>query len=149
MSAAPPEQELLAAADTIAVVGLSRNPKRDSHIVANHLKRNGYRIVPIHPKADAILGEPAYASITDVPDDLAAEIDIVDVFRPSDEVPGIVEEALDHLPNLCGIWTQKDIRSEAGAEAAAEAGVTFVQDRCIRTQDLFRKFGGSTLQQEA
>lgn len=149
MSEDEPEQDLLAVADTVAVVGLSRNPKRDSHIVANHLQRNGYRIVPVHPKADSILGQTAYASIADIPADLAAEVDIVDIFRPSDEVPGIVEAALEHLPNLRGIWTQKAIRHDEAAETARAAGVTVVQDRCIRTQDIYRKFGASATAQEA
>lgn len=149
MSDDGPEQTLLAAADTIAVIGLSRDPKRDSHIVANHLKRNGYRIVPVHPKADRILDETAYPSIADIPEDLAAEIDIVDVFRPAEEVPGIVDAALEHLPNLQGIWTQKAIRHDEAAQTAREAGVTVVQDRCIRTQDIYRKFGGGAATQEA
>ncbi|MFB6362219.1 MAG: CoA-binding protein [Halobacteriales archaeon] len=149
MSEDSPEQQLLEHADTIAVIGLSRNPKRDSHIVANHLQRRGYRIVPVHPKADDILGEPAYASIAEIPEALAAEIDIVDVFRPAEEVPDIVDAALEHLPNLQGIWTQKAIRHDEAAESARAAGVTVVQDRCIRTQDIYRQFGGGAAAQEA
>jgi len=149
MSEASPEQELLANAETIAVIGLSRDPKRDSHIVANHLQRSGYRIVPVHPKADEIHDEPAYASIADIPADLAAEIDIIHVFRPAEEVPDIVDATLEHLPNLQGIWTQKAIRHDEAAETARAAGVTVVQDRCIRTQDIYRQYGGGTSVQEA
>lgn len=139
----PVEQQLLAKADTIAVVGVSRNSTRDSRIVSNHMQRNGYRIVPIHPKADRILGETAYGSVAEIPESLAAEVDVLNVFRPSEEVPGYVDEAIDRLPNLTGIWTQKGITSEEAAETAREHGLTVVQDRCIRTQDLYRKFGGS------
>lgn len=137
-----PEQELLAAADTIAIVGVSRDSTRDSRIVANHLQRNGYRIVPIHPKAEEILGETAYPSIADVPDDLAAEVDVLNVFRPAEEVPRYVEAAIDRFPNLTGIWTQKGIVHDDAAETAREHGLAVVQDRCIRTQDLYRTFGG-------
>lgn len=134
------EQALLAASDVVAVVGLSTDPAKDSRIVAGHLQRNGYRVVPVHPKADAILGETAYPSLAAIPDDLAREVDIVNVFRPAEELPAIVAEALEHLPSLQGIWTQKGIVHDAGMEQARKAGLTVVQDRCIRTQDLFGKF---------
>lgn len=135
------EQEVLAQADTIAVVGLSRDPKKDSRIVAAHMQRIGYRIVPVHPKAESILDETAYPSLSALPEDLAAEVDVVNVFRPADEVPGIVDEALDNLPNLQAVWTQKGIEHDEAAERAREAGLTVVQDRCIRTQHLFGRFG--------
>lgn len=134
------EQALLSATAVVAVVGLSTDPAKDSRIVAGHLERNGYRVVPIHPTADAILGETAYPSIAEIPDDLAELVDVVDIFRPAEEVPAIVAEALEHLPELKGIWTQKGIVHDEGVEPARKAGLTVVQDRCIRTQDLFGRF---------
>lgn len=136
------EQELLSEADTVAIIGVSRDPTRDSHIVANHLQRNGYQIVPIHPKADTILDETAYGSIGDIPKSLAEVIDVLNVFRPSEEVAGYVEGAIERFPNLVGIWTQKGIRNDDAAESAREHGLTVIQDQCIRTQDLYWKFSG-------
>lgn len=144
-----PEQHLLAQADTIAVIGLSTDPKKDSRIVAGHMRRRGYRVIPVHPKADEILGETAYPSLADLPEDLAAEVDVVNVFRPADEVPGILDEALTHLPNLQGLWTQKGIVHDQAAARAREAGLIVVQDRCIRTQDLYARFAGDPSTQEA
>lgn len=141
-----PEQTLLDSADTVAVVGLSTSPKKDSHIVARHMLRRGYDVIPIHPKADEILDQEAFPSISALPDERAPEVDVVNVFRPADEVPGILDEALETLPNLQGLWTQKSIVHEEAAKRAREAGLTVVQDRCIRTQDLYRRF---TPEQEA
>lgn len=138
----PPEQRVLADADAIAVVGLSRSAKRDSHVVARHLIRRGYEVIPVHPKADEILDRPARPSLSAIPD--PGRVDVVNVFRPADEVPGIVDEALEALPDLDAIWTQKGITHEEAARRAREAGLTVVQDRCIRTQDLRRRFAGAS-----
>lgn len=135
------EQELLEGAETVAVVGLSRDMSKDSHIVAAHMQRNGYRIIPIHPAAEEILGETAYPSLADLPEDLAAEVDLVNVFRPPEEIPGIVDEALEHLPNLQGVWTQKGLVHEEAARRVEKAGLASVQDRCLRTQHLYSRFG--------
>jgi predicted CoA-binding protein len=138
-----PEQRLLERTDTVAVVGLSRSAERDSHIVARHLLRRDYEVIPVHPKADEILDQQAYPSLSALPDELAEEVDVVNVFRPADEVPGILDEALEALPDVAGLWTQKGIVHEEAAERAREHGLTVVQDRCIRTQDLYRRFSGS------
>lgn len=143
------ELDLLHTADTIVIVGVSRSATADSHIVANHLQRNGYRIIPVHPAAETILGEPAYPAIPEIPKALAADVDLVNIWRPSDEVPGIVNDAVNHLPNLGGVWTQKNIRSDSAADTARTHGVDVVQDRCIRTQHLFGKFAGATPRSEA
>lgn len=131
---------LLTASRTIAVVGLSSNPRKDSYIVAHHLHRYGYTIVPVNPTAGEILGRRAYPSIAAIPPDLARTVDLVVVFRPAEEVPGIVREALEHLPNLKGIWTQKNIVSPEAAELARARGLAVVQNRCIRTQHLYLRF---------
>jgi predicted CoA-binding protein len=126
---------------TIAVVGLSSSPYKDSYIVAHHLHRQGYDLVPINPKADAILGRPVFPSLSALPIADAVRVQLVLIFRPSDEVPQIVDAALAHLPNLKAIWMQKGIVNEPAAAQARDEGLIVVSDRCIRTQHLFTKFG--------
>lgn len=131
---------LLETCRTIAVVGVSSHPFKDSHIVAHHLLREGYEMVPVNPHAPAVLGRPAYPSLAALPDDVAARVDLVVIFRPSAEVPGLVEQALARLPHLKGIWTQKGIVHDGAAARVREAGLVSIQDRCIRTQHLGHKF---------
>jgi len=126
---------------TIAVVGLSSNSYKDSYIVAHHMHRQGYDLVPINPKADTILGRPVFPSLSALPAADAVPVQLVLIFRPSDEVPLIVDAALAHLPNLQAIWMQKGIVNEPAAARARDAGLIVVSDRCIRTQHLFTKFG--------
>ncbi len=133
---------------TVAVVGLSSNPYKDSHIVAHHLSRHQYDVVPINPAAAAVLGRQAYPSLAALPPNLARRVDLVLIFRPSAEVPEIVEAALAHLPSLKAIWTQKGIVHDAAAAQARRRDVVVVQDRCIRTQHLFTRFGGATSPRE-
>jgi len=134
---------------TVAVVGLSSNPYKDSHIVAHHLSRHEYDVVPINPTAPSALGRPAYPSLTALPPDLARLVDLVVVFRPSAEVPEIVEAALSHLPGLKAIWTQKGIVHDAAAARARGRGLVVVQDRCIRTQHLFTRFADTPSPQKS
>ncbi|WP_134725879.1 CoA-binding protein [Paracoccus luteus] len=115
---------------TIAVVGLSPKPERPSHGVARFLQASGYRIVPVNPghAGQTILGEPVYATLSDIPSDI--QVDMVDVFRQSHAVPAIVDEAMAALPGLRTIWTQIGVRHEGAAAKARGAGLTVVQDRC-------------------
>ncbi len=129
---------------TIAVVGLSSSPYKDSYIVAHHLHREGYDLVPINPKADTILGQPVFPSLAALPTADAARVQLALIFRPGDEVPQIVDAALEHLPNLKAIWMQKGIVNEPAAARARDTGLIVVSDRCIRTQHLFSKFGRET-----
>jgi uncharacterized protein len=129
---------------TIAVVGLSSSPYKDSYIVAHHLHRQGYDLLPINPKADTILGRPVFPSLSALPTADAVRAQLVLIFRPSDEVPQIVDAALAHLPNLKAIWMQKGIVNEPAVARARETGLVVVSDRCIRTQHLFTKFGRET-----
>jgi len=115
---------------TVAVVGLSRNPAKASYRVAQYLQSVGYHIIPVNPFADEILGEKCYKSLLEVPD----TIDIVDIFRPSEDVPAIVDEAIT-IKNRVGspkvIWMQLGIVNEEAAKRAREAGFTVVMDSCM------------------
>lgn len=124
--------EILEEARTVAVVGLSRNPTKDAHAVPRFLKDIGYRIVPVNPFADEILGEKAYPRLEDIP----FPIDIVEIFRPSEDVPGIVDEALETDARV--IWMQSGIRHEEAAAKARQAGRKVIQDRCMRTEIVLR-----------
>jgi len=113
--------------DRIAVVGCSSTPGKDAHDVPAYLDRQGYDVVPVNPYADEILDATAYHSLSAVPD----EVDIVDVFRPSAEVAGIVDEALDREDGAT-IWLQLGIHDDAAVERAEAAGRQVVQDMCMK-----------------
>jgi uncharacterized protein len=118
---------ILHAAETIAVVGLSPKEERPSHQVALYLQRAGYRIVPVNPGHDTILGERSYPTLAAAAAQHA--IDIVDVFRRSAFAGAVVDEAIRVRPRL--IWLQRGVVDDAAAERAAAAGVPFVMDRCL------------------
>ena len=117
--------QLLTEAKKIAVVGLSSKPSRASFGVARFLQRQGYRIIPVNPAETEVLSERAYASVADVPD----TIDIVDVFRRSEAVPDVLEDALSKKPRC--FWMQEGVVHEEAAQRAAAAGISVVMDRCI------------------
>jgi predicted CoA-binding protein len=117
--------DILAAARTIAVVGLSHKRFRPSHGVAEYLKRAGYRIIPVNPFETEVLGERSYPSL----DDVEEPIDIVDIFRRSEFVPQIVEAAIRKGAKL--VWMQEGVVHEEAAQRAREAGLAVVMDRCI------------------
>ena len=116
-------------ADRIAVVGCSATPGKDAHDVPAFLQSQGYEIVPVNPTTDEVLGEPAFDSLADVP----GHVDVVDVFRPSEEVPGIVDDALAH-GDVKTIWLQLGITDDDAVARAEAAGLTAVQDRCVRVE---------------
>jgi len=117
----------------VAVVGLSRNPAKDSHRVAKYLKSMGYHIIPVNPFADEILGEKCHKSLLDIPE----TIEVVDIFRPAEDVPSIVEEAIE-LKNKLGTpkvaWMQLGIVNEEAARRARKAGFTVVMNRCMMVE---------------
>jgi|SRR5579863_2500878 len=123
--------QLLRSARIIAVVGLSADRTRPSHGVARALQRFGYRVIPVNPAAESILGEPAVASLEQLAEVLAPDeqVDIVDVFRRSEHVAGILEQCL-HL-KLPALWLQEGVIDEAAAQRAVRAGIFTVMDRCI------------------
>ena len=123
--------DLLRAARTIAVVGLSPDRTRPSHGVAKALQRFGYRTVPVNPFAESILGEPAVAALDQLPEVLGPDerIDIVDVFRRREHVAGIVDECIRlELPAL---WLQESVVDEKAAALAVQTGIFTVMDRCL------------------
>ena len=118
----------------IAVVGLSPNEARPSWGVARFLQANGYRVIPVNPgqAGGLILGETVYASLSDIPK--SGHVQMVDVFRRSEAVGPIVDEALAHLPDLKSIWLQLGIRNDAAAARAEARGITVIQDRCPKIE---------------
>ena len=114
----------LLARPTWAVVGCSPDPSRDSHRIAGLLKSSGYRMIPVNPAADEILGERCYPSLADVP----GPVDVVDIFRRSEEAGRHVDEAVE--AGAAGVWMQLDVVDEQAAERAREAGLEVVMDRC-------------------
>jgi predicted CoA-binding protein len=130
-NATPQEiREILKSAKVIAVVGLSDKPDRDSHRVAAYLQAVGYRIIPVNPAVKEVLGEKAYASLREVPE----KIDVVDVFRRADAVPGIVEDAIAVGAKV--VWMQEGIVHNAAAERARAAGLAVVMNRCALKEHL-------------
>lgn len=119
-------REILGSNPVIAVVGLSPKPDRDSHQVAKYLLQHGYRIIPVHPKADEILGQKAYPDLASIP----KKIDIVDVFRRPEYCEPIAQAAVEAGAKV--LWLQSGIRNEQAASIAAHAGLTVIQDRCIK-----------------
>ncbi len=117
--------ELLKRSKTIAVVGLSNNPLRPSYGVSAYMQSQGYRIIPVNPEIKGALGEKAVPTLSDV----AEKIDIVDVFRRSEFVPDVVDEAI--RLKVPAIWMQEGVMHEVAAEKARKAGILVVMDLCI------------------
>jgi predicted CoA-binding protein len=122
-------KKILQEAGTIAVVGLSDDPAKISHQVSAAMQAKGYRIIPVNPNADTILGEKAYPSLKDVP----GPIDIVNVFRRPEHTPPIAEEAVGVRAKT--LWLQLGIVNDEAARIAQEAGLTVIMDRCIKVED--------------
>lgn len=133
-----PKDPLIAeiARDTkvIAIVGLSPREDRPSWGVGRYLQSQGYRIVPVNPghAGSEILGERVYPDLESIPEDLA--VDMVDIFRRAEAVPGIVEAAMAHLPQLRTIWMQLGIAHESAAQTARAAGLRVIEDRCPKIE---------------
>ncbi|MBN2223365.1 MAG: CoA-binding protein [Deltaproteobacteria bacterium] len=123
----PEIDEVLKTVKTIAVVGLSPKEDRPSYRVASYLQAQGYRIVPVRPAADQILGERVYGDLSEIPDDIT--IDMVDIFRRPDEVMPIVEAAIAR-GDVKAVWMQEGIVNNAAREAALAKGLSVVMDRC-------------------
>ncbi|HXG93581.1 MAG TPA: CoA-binding protein [Blastocatellia bacterium] len=126
-------ETILSESKTIAVVGLSSDPARASHSVARYMQSNGYRIIPVNPNERSVLGERAYARLEDVPE----KIDVVDIFRRSDEAGRHVDEAIK--VGARAVWLQEGVVDEAAAQRALDAGLNVVMDRCILKEHLKHK----------
>ncbi|MFB4269743.1 CoA-binding protein [Nonomuraea sp. GTA35] len=121
-------QRVLHTTRTIAIVGLSGNELRASHFVGYYLKRHGYRIVPVNPREQEILGETSYASLRDVP----VPVDLVNVFRAPDALPEIARETV--AIGAAALWCQFGVINEEGARIAEDGGVSVVMDRCLKVE---------------
>jgi len=121
-------RDILQRTKVIAVVGISANETRPSHAVARYLQQKGFRIIPVNPglAGQKLLGETVYADLKSVPD----AVDMVDIFRKSEAVPAIVDEALARWPDLQTIWMQIGVEHAQAAEIARARGVDVVQNRC-------------------
>lgn len=115
--------------ERVAVVGCSSTPGKDAHEIPKYLLEQGYDVIPVNPNADEIFGREAYDSLSEVEE----TVDIVDVFRPSDEVAGIVDEAIAR-DDVTVVWTQLGIADDEAADRAEDAGLRVVQDRCIKVE---------------
>jgi hypothetical protein len=124
------EKEILEKYRTIAVVGCSRDPNKPAHYVPRYLKEHGYRIIPINPFAEEVLGEKAYPSLLDVPGD----IEVVEVFRPNKEAQEIVKMAVEK--GAKAVWLQEGIVSLEASRMAREAGIKFVMDKCMMKEHM-------------
>ncbi len=121
---------ILKDANTIAVVGLSDNPDRESYQVAAYLKSQGYRIIPVNPNVHEVLGERAYPSLSAIPPELS--IDVVDIFRRPEFIPEIVDQAIAR--GVKAVWMQKGLAHNAAADKARAAGLQVVMDRCMMVE---------------
>jgi uncharacterized protein len=130
-------REILEKYHVIAIVGLSKDTSKPSYEVANYLRQNGYTIIPVNPTVGKILGEKSYQSLTNLPIEVKKKIEIVNIFRRSEDVPPIVTEAVE-LKKRNGkpivIWMQIGITNEIAAEKARQAGMKVVEDKCIMVE---------------
>ena len=130
-------KDILKRYKVIAVVGLSKEPEKDSHKVSAYLKQHGYRIIPINPFVDEVLGEKSYPSLLEIPSEIQKTIEIVDIFRPAKDAPPIVEQAIK-LKQTYGkpfvVWMQLGIVNEQAAEAAKRVGLIVVMDKCLMVE---------------
>ena len=125
---------LLSRSKTIAIVGLSKKPEKDSNKVAKYLQSNGYNIIPINPVAELILGKKSYKSLIDLPESLQSSINIVDIFRPSRDVIMIVDQIIKmkwKFKKLNAIWMQIGIINEEAANQVIKEGFDVVMNTCI------------------
>jgi len=123
-------KETLSKCKTVAVVGISPKEDRPSYIVASYLKSKGYRIIPVRPGGDQILGEKVYHSLMEIPKEI--EVDVVDIFRRSEDVPPIVDEAIQR--GVKAVWMQEGVIHEEAGAKAEKAGLKVVMDCCIKKE---------------
>lgn len=130
-------EEVLRKYHAVAVVGASKNPEKDAHTVPAYLKEHGYQIIPVNPTADEILGEKAYRSLLEIPAELARRVEVVDVFRPSEELPEISRQTVE-LKKRYGrpfliFWAQLGLENEEAKKILAENNIQYVMNACMRS----------------
>jgi uncharacterized protein len=121
-------QRVIHTAKTIAIVGLSKNELRASYFVGFYLRRHGYRVIPVNPREREIFGEKSFKSLADVP----VPLDIVNVFRAPDALPGIAEEAV--AAGAKNLWCQFSVINEEGGRIAESGGMSVIMDRCLKVE---------------
>ena len=124
-------KKILEETKTIAIIGCSPNPEKASNRVANYLKNAGYKMIPVYPKEDVILGEKVYRSLDDIPSDI--KIDMVDIFRKPDVIGLVVDQAIQRGDIDC-VWTQLGLVNNEAAKKAEEAGIKVVQNHCTKIE---------------
>jgi uncharacterized protein len=132
-------REILLKYKVVAVVGLSRDKDKPSYTVAQYMKNHGYRIVPVNPFVDEVLGEKCHKSLLEIPLEIQKTIEIVDIFRRAEDVPPIVEQTVklkmaNGTPHL--VWMQLGIVNEQAAEIARKAGLRVIMDRCLKVDHM-------------
>src|SRR5512136_1020664 len=133
------EAEILNFSRVVAIVGLSASPDRPSYKVASYLREQGYRIIPVNPTEKEILGGLCYPNLASIPE----SVDVVDIFRRSEEVPPIVEEAIKI--GAKAVWMQEGVINEEAAARAKEAGLMVVMDKCMRKEHRKLRSGGANI----
>ncbi len=122
----PDPEIIVREAKTIAVVGLSNDPEKPSNEVGSYLKEQGYRVIPVNPKEEEVLGERAYETVEQIPE----EVDVVDVFLPPEKTPEAAEDAV--RAGAKTLWLQEGIESEEARRIAEEGGLAYIENRCMR-----------------
>jgi len=127
--------EVLKSSKTIVVVGASKSPEKEAYTVPQYLKERGYRIIPVNPSAAEIQGEKSYPSLADIPEDVAKTVDVVEVFRPSADLPQVALQAVE-LKKRSGrkfvFWAQQGLENEDAKRILDENGIQYVMDACMR-----------------
>lgn len=123
-------KEILTNCKTVAVVGISPKEDRPSYIVASYLKSKGYRIIPVRPDGELILGEKVYPTLSQIPKEI--RVDVVDIFRQSEDVPPIVAEAIQRGAKV--VWMQEGVIHKGAGEKAEKAGLKVIMDRCMKKE---------------
>jgi predicted CoA-binding protein len=128
-------QEVLKRYKTIAVVGASKNPEKDAYTVPLYMKDHGYKIIPVNPTAEQIVGEKAYPSLRDLPPEVAKQVELVDVFRPSEELPQVAQQVIDMKKQYARpfvFWAQLGLENEEAKRMLSKNGVAYVMNACMR-----------------
>jgi predicted CoA-binding protein len=130
-------EEVMRKYKVIAVVGASKNPEKDANSVPAYLHERGYTIIPVNPTADSVIGLKAYPSLAEIPDHLARTVEVVDVFRPSEEFPQLAKQVVEMKARTGRpyvFWGQLGLENEEAKKVLAGAKVDYVMDRCMRTE---------------